>query len=133
VQPIRVLIADDHGEVLDDIREALQPEFVVVAAVRDGCALVLAANQLKPDIIVADISMPQMDGIEATRVIIQKDPASKVIALTIHNDLEMVSLAFGAGVQGYVLKMRASQELSQALHTVLQGQRYLSPSLRRPS
>jgi DNA-binding NarL/FixJ family response regulator len=128
--PIRVLLADDHEEVLDDIRDLLQPEFVVVAAVGDGPSLLLAAEKLKPDVIVTDISMPQMDGIAAAKVILQKDPTSRVILLTVHNDPALVNQGFAAGVRGYVLKLKASQELAQAIRRVLQGERYLSPSAK---
>jgi DNA-binding NarL/FixJ family response regulator len=116
--------------VLDDIRDLLQPEFVVVAAVGDGPSLLLAAEKLKPDVIVTDISMPQMDGIAAAKIILQKDPTSRVILLTVHNDLALVNQGFAAGVRGYVLKLKASQELAQAIRRVLQGERYLSPSAK---
>ena len=127
MEPIRVLLADDHQEVLSDIRDLLQPEFVIVAAVGDGSSLLLAAEQLKPDVIVTDISMPKMDGIKAAKIILQKNPASRVILLTVHNDPALIKLGFAAGVLGYVLKLKASEELAPAIRQVFQGQRYLSP------
>jgi DNA-binding NarL/FixJ family response regulator len=122
-----VLIADDHEDVLDDIRDLLEPEFDVVGTVGDGEALLSAAESLRPDVIVTDISMPRMNGIEAAREIIQRDPSSKIILMTVHKDPALVRQGFTAGVLGYVLKMKASHELSRAVYEVLQGNRYVSP------
>lgn len=127
---VRVLIADDCEEVREDIRHLLEPEFEVVGSVGDGCALVSAVESLKPDVIVADISMPAMTGIEASKQILQRDPSSKIILITVHNDAALVREGFSAGVMGYVLKMKAGHELSRAVHEVLQGDRYVSPLVK---
>jgi DNA-binding NarL/FixJ family response regulator len=124
---VRVLIADDHEDVLDDIRDLLEPEFEVVGAVADGEALLSAVEDLRPDVIVTDISMPRMSGIEAAREIMRRNPSSKIILLTVHKDPALARQGFTAGVLGYVLKMKASRELSRAVYEVFQGNRYVSP------
>lgn len=126
---IRVVLADDHLEVLEDIRDILQPEFLVVATVQDGHSLEMVVDELKPDVIVTDIMMPKLNGIDAARALIQKDPDSKVIMLSVHSDPAMVHLALDAGAKGYVLKVKASEELPQAIYKVLHGEEYLSPSI----
>ncbi len=124
---IRVLIADDHEEILDDICGLLEPEFDVVGAVGDGHALISAASAFQPDVIVTDISMPRLNGIEAARLIIQKNPASKIILMTVHNDSAMVEQGLSAGALGYVLKLTAEDELPQAIHSALKDKRFISP------
>jgi DNA-binding NarL/FixJ family response regulator len=124
VQQIRVLIADDHADVLDDIRDLLEPDFDVVGAVSDGQQLLKAAEALKPDVIVTDISMPGLNGIEASRRIIEKDPDSKIILLTMHNDPALIEQGFAAGALGYVLKVKANMDLAQAIYQALKGKRF---------
>ena len=121
----RILVADDHpvmraalGGILDELGE-------VVGMVTDGHALVEAARRLQPDLIVSDISMPRMDGLEATRAIQICAPQSKVIILTVHREALYVSIAFDAGARGYVLKQSALAELPQAVLRVLAGERYV--------
>ena len=121
----RILVADDHpvmraalGGILDELGE-------VVGVVTDGHALVEAARRLQPDLIVSDISMPRMDGLEATRAIQICAPQSKVIILTVHREALYVSIAFDAGARGYVLKQSALAELPQAVLRVLAGERYV--------
>ena len=126
---IRVLIADDHEEILDDICGLLEPEFDVVGAVGDGQALITAADTYQPDVIVTDISMPFMNGIEAARLIIQKNPTSKIILMTVHNDSTLVEQGFSAGALGYVLKLKAEDELSLAIHSALEDKRFISPQV----
>ncbi len=127
---IRVLIADDHEEVLDDLRDMLEPEFKVVGAVSNGRALLTAAETLKPDVIVTDISMPEMSGIEAARKIIEKDPDSRIVLLTMHNDRALVEQGCAAGALGYSLKVKANQELPLAIYQALDGKRYISPQVQ---
>ena len=121
----RILVADDHpvmraalGGILDELGE-------VVGMVTDGHALVEAARRLQPDLIISDISMPRMDGLEATRAIQICAPQSKVIILTVHREALYVSIAFDAGARGYVLKQSALAELPQAVLRVLAGERYV--------
>ena len=130
MRQIRVLIADDHEEVLDDLRDLLEPEFKVVGAVSNGLALLTAAETLKPDVIVTDISMPEMSGIEAARRIIEKDPDARIILLTMHNDRALVEQGFAAGVLGYSLKIKAKQELALAIYQALDGKRFISPHVQ---
>jgi DNA-binding NarL/FixJ family response regulator len=124
VQQIRVLIADDHADVLDDIRDLLEPDFDVVGAVGDGQQLLKAADALKPDVIVTDISMPELNGIEASRRIIEKYPDSKIILLTMHNDPALIEQGFAAGALGYVLKVKANMDLPQAIYRAIEGKRF---------
>jgi DNA-binding NarL/FixJ family response regulator len=124
VQQIRVLIADDHADVLDDIRDLLEPDFDVVGAVSDGQQLLQAAETLKPDVIVTDISMPELNGIEASRRIIEKYPDSKIVLLTMHNDPALIEQGFAAGVLGYVLKVKANMDLAQAIYRAVEGKRF---------
>lgn len=125
----RVLIADDHVLLLEGLRKLLEKDFELVGAVEDGRALVKAATEVKPDVIVMDISMPVLNGIEAARQIVRLNPDAKIIFLTMHADLTYVSESFRAGGSGYVLKRSAASELSQAIRSVLSGQRYVTPLL----
>jgi DNA-binding NarL/FixJ family response regulator len=115
--------------MLNDIRELLEPEFDVVDAVRDGQSLISAADTFQPDVIVTDISMPRMNGIEAARLIIQKNPASRIILLTVYNDSALLEQGFSAGALGYVLKLKADEELSLAIYRALDNHRFVSPEV----
>ncbi len=124
---LRILLADDHPLVLDGVAKILEEEFDVVGKVEDGRALIAAAKQLKPDVIVTDMTMPLLHGLEASRQLRQLIPASKVIFLTMHADVAYAKEAFEAGASGYLLKRSAASELIGAIHTVVQGQSYLTP------
>ena len=124
---IRILLADDHPMVLEGVAKILEDEFDVVGKVEDGRALVAAAQQLKPDVIVTDMTMPLMHGLEASRQLKQLVPASKIIFLTMHADVTYANEAFESGASGYLLKRSAASELIDAIHTVLRGQTYLTP------
>jgi DNA-binding NarL/FixJ family response regulator len=130
VSKIRIVVADDHEEMLSLVKEVLQPEFEVVAAVRDGRDLLHAVKNFKPDVIIADITMPEMSGIEATRKIVEEDLEARIILLTMHNDRTMVEEGLSAGAKGYVLKLSASQELVQAVYEIIQGRFYISPLVK---
>ncbi len=124
---IRILLADDHPLVLDGVAKILEDEFDVVGKVEDGRALVSAAQQLNPDVIVTDMTMPLLHGLEACRQLRQLAIASKVIFLTMHADVAYAKEAFEAGASGYLLKRSAASELVDAIHTVIRGQAYLTP------
>jgi DNA-binding NarL/FixJ family response regulator len=110
---IRVLVADDHTLLLDGIRLILEPEFDLVGSVEDGQALLTAAQQLKPDVILLDISMPKLNGIDAARQLRKLHPSAKIIFVTMHSDADYVSEAFRAGACGYILKRSAATEVLQ--------------------
>jgi DNA-binding NarL/FixJ family response regulator len=126
-----VLLADDHQIVLDGLQRILEPEFSIVGAVGDGRALIQAAQRLKPDVIVVDISMPLLNGIDATRKIRQRDPDARIIVLTMHPDLPYATEAFEAGAMGYVIKTSAGDELVTAIEAVMLGHNYVTPSIAK--
>jgi DNA-binding NarL/FixJ family response regulator len=123
----RVLLADDHQIVIEGLKSLLGGEFEVVGSVEDGRALVDQAAALHPDLIVADISMPRLNGIEAARQIKKTDKKIKIVFLTMHLDATYAANAFEAGASGFVLKHSAPSELSTALHQAMKGQTYVSP------
>ena len=126
----RILLADDHPEVLDALQALLDELGEVVGRVTDGQALVEAAQLLEPDLIFSDISMPRLNGFDATRALQTCAPKSKVIILTVHREPTYVSLAFDAGARGYLLKRSAVTELPQAVLHVLAGDRYIGHGVR---
>jgi len=124
-----ILLADDHRIITEGLRNLIEPEFRLVGIVEDGRALVETAKQLKPDVIVADISMPLLNGIEAVRQIKQLHEHIKVVFLTMHPDMTYAVSAFEAGASGYVLKHSAPSELNAAIREALKGKRYITPLL----
>jgi DNA-binding NarL/FixJ family response regulator len=123
----RVLLADDHALVVEGLRHLLEREVDLVGTVGDGRALLAAATQLKPDVILLDISMPGLNGIDAARQLTQLVPESKLIFVTMHGDPTYVGEAFRAGAVGYLVKRCAARELVQAIRTVLAGRPYITP------
>ena len=123
------MIADDHAVVIEGIRHILEPAFDVVGSVEDGRALVAAAKRLKPDVVVVDVSMPLLNGIDAVRQIRKTNPRVKTLFLTMHADVSYATEAFDAGASGYVLKQSVAAELVTAIREVLDGREYLSPQL----
>ena len=123
----RVLLADDHRIVIEGLKKLLEPEYDVVGTVEDGRALIAAAGELQPDVVVADISMPHLNGIEAVRQIREKNPQVKVVMLTMHHDVQYAVRAFEAGASGFVLKVSASNELITAIGEALKGKTYVTP------
>lgn len=127
----RILLADDHSDLLKALCGLVGELGEVVGAVSDGQSLVQAAQWLKPDIIITDISMPGMNGIEATRALQAHVPQSRVIVLTSYREPAYATMAFNAGAYGYILKKTALYaELSQALLHVLAGDRYIGLGVR---
>jgi DNA-binding NarL/FixJ family response regulator len=126
---IRILLADDHQIFLEGLKGLLDPEFDLVGIVNDGRALVKAAEKLHPDVIVADISMPLLNGIEAVRQIKKSDHGIKVIFLTMHMDVSFVALAFKVGASGYIIKHSAASELITAINEVMKGKSYVTPEI----
>ena len=127
----RVLLADDHPMVLDGLRKLLEPDFEVVAAVRDGRELLKAAERLRPDLVITDISMPLVDGLEATRRLQVAMPGTRVLILSVHADPSWVREAFEAGACGYLTKISAREEIRTAVREVLKGLFYVSPVVTR--
>ena len=128
---IRVLIADDHKIMLAGLRSLLekQDDFEVVAEASNGRKAVQLAREKEPDVVVMDVSMPDLNGIEATTQISESLPATRVIALSMHSDKRFVTGMLRAGAAGYLLKDCASQELATAIHRVAEGKKYLSPEI----
>jgi DNA-binding NarL/FixJ family response regulator len=125
----RLLLADDHRLVLDGLQRLLEPEFDVVGAVEDGRSLVSVARQLHPDVVLLDVSMPLLNGIDAAHRLRKNCPDSKIIFVTMHDVRAYVKAAFLAGGSGYVLKRSAFRELITAIHEVLDGGTYISPEI----
>jgi DNA-binding NarL/FixJ family response regulator len=126
-----VLMADDHSLILAGLRKLVEGECEVVGTVEDGRALVEAAQTLRPDLILLDISMPLLNGLEAARQLRTLVPDSKLIFLTMHASPTYATEAFQAGASGYLLKRSAASELSQAIKFVLQGQHYVTPLITK--
>ena len=122
----RVILADDHILMLDALRNLLEPEFEVVGTFADGRALVEAAPQLKPDVIVLDIGMPLMNGLSAGQRLKRLMPAAKLIYLTMNQDQDMAAEAFRLGANGYLLKHSAASELIHAIRQVVRGGSYVT-------
>ena len=129
---IRVLLAEDHAIVREGLRSLLekQPDMEVVCEAEDGRIAVERARALLPDIVVMDITMPNLNGVEATRKIINEFPQIKVIALSIHSNRRFVANMLGAGATGYVLKEGLLDELIKAIRAVTAGQSYLSSKIK---
>lgn len=127
----RVIMADDHALILAGMRKLLEEECEIVGMVEDGRALIEAAQKLRPDLILMDIAMPLLNGLEAARQLSKLVPESKLIFLTMHASPTYAAEAFQAGASGYLLKRSAASELSQAIQSVLHGQHYLTPLITK--
>ena len=128
---IRILLADDHQLFRDGLRALLAKEadLDVVAEAEDGRAAVQQAQELKPDIVVMDVSMPDLNGMEATRQVVRRAPRTKVLALSMHSDRRFIEGMLKAGAHGYLLKDCANEEFIRAIRTVASDQTYLSPAV----
>jgi DNA-binding NarL/FixJ family response regulator len=130
MKPWRVLLADDHDIVIEGLRRVLShPDIEIVGAVHDGRALLRAAKEIHPDIIVTDITMPLLNGIDAARQIRQSNPDVKIIFLTMHPDVSFATEALAAGGSGYVLKNSAGDELITAIRAAAAGRTYVTKSI----
>ena len=127
----RVILADDHRIVIEGLRSILEPHFDLVGTVTDGRALVAATEELKPDVVVVDISMPLLNGLEAVRQIARLRPQTRVVFLTMHADATYAARAMEAGASGYVLKHSALSDLVRAIREALAGRTYVAPEVAR--
>jgi DNA-binding NarL/FixJ family response regulator len=123
----RVLLADDHQMLVDALRSVLEPQCEVVGTVTDGRLLLEAADKLRPDIIVLDIAMPQLNGLDAGRKLKRDMPKVKLVFMTMNEDPYLVGEAFRAGASAFLLKQAAGLELNEAIEQVLKGGSYVTP------
>ncbi|MBI4319033.1 MAG: response regulator transcription factor [Chloroflexi bacterium] len=130
---IRVMLADDHTLLREGIRVLLeaQPDIEVVAEAADGRQAVAKAHELKPDVVLMDIGMPAMNGLEATKQIKRNDPDVQVVVLTMHDNEEYIFQILNAGAAGYVLKRAAATELVSAIRAVHEGESFLHPAVAK--
>ena len=122
----RLLLADDHAKTRELLCDLLEPDFDVVAQVQDGLALVRVAEQLSPDVIVTDISMPGLDGIAAAAAILGRNPKARIVFVTVNSDVSLVKCGLATGALGYVLKLAAGDDLVPAVRAALRGERHIS-------
>ena len=130
-ETIRILLADDHEVMRDGLKSLIdrQPDMEVVAAVGTGRSAVRLAKEMRPDVVVMDIGMPDLNGIDATRQITGKLKTVRVLCLSMHKEQSMVGSMLRAGAAGYIVKNCAGRELVQAIHTVADGDTYISPMI----
>lgn len=126
---VRVLLADDHRMLAEGLKSLLVSEFDLVGAVEDGRAMIEATKTLKPDVVVADITMPVLNGIEALEEIRKFDAVVRVVFLTMHRDIAYANRAIKAGAMGFVLKHSAPEELVLAVRAAAQGRMFITPDL----
>jgi DNA-binding NarL/FixJ family response regulator len=129
VKRARILLADDHPHLLEKVTQLLQPEYEILGAVSDGQALVYAAEKLKPDVLVIDVTMPILDGIEAAKKLKAQGCESKIVFLTVHSDPDYLRACLAAGGLGYVAKSRMSSDLTLAVDRALAERIFISPTM----
>lgn len=127
----KILLVDDHKILRDGIRSLVKEydDIEVVGEAADGRAAIRLVKEFSPDVVVMDISMPELNGIDATRKILADHPGVKIIALSMHYDKQFVSEIFKAGVSGYLIKDSAFDELEHAIHLVMEGKTYINPQI----
>jgi DNA-binding NarL/FixJ family response regulator len=133
----RVLLAEDHPRVAEELRRLLEREFEVIAVVDDGDELLRVAADTHPDVVVSDVAMPGRDGIAATLALVGGRPEARVVLVTVHDDPELAERGYAAGALAYVLKLAATRDLVPAVRAALRGERYvpahgLRPGLENP-
>lgn len=130
---IQILLADDHGVIRAGLRALLEgfPDMTVVGEASDGAEAIAKAFELKPDIILMDLSMPNIGGIEATRQLLQREPGMRVLILTVHEDESLLKEVIRAGAAGYVVKRAAQEDLIHAIRVVARGDLYVHPTMTR--
>jgi DNA-binding NarL/FixJ family response regulator len=131
MERIRVLLADDHRMICAGLAKLLEPHYDVVGCVGDGVALLKAAVLLKPDVVVVDIGMPLLNGLDAARELKKKTPRIKLIFVTMNSDSHIAAEAFQAGAVAYLLKTSPPAELLQAVHDAVRGVSYVTPQISR--
>jgi len=130
--PLRVLLADDHQLVCESLKALLEREgFEVVGTARDGQEAATLAQELHPDVVILDLAMPVLNGIDAARAILQESPSTNTVVLTMHSQSQYILEALRVGVRGYVLKSQAAADLAQAIREVARGMTYVSPAISR--
>ena len=128
---VRILLADDHTLFCNLLRDLLEPEYEVVGSVSDGRELLKAADSLRPDVVLVDIGMPSLNGLDAGRRLKQANPSVKLIYLTMNNNIEYAREALQAGASAFILKNSKSSELLHAIRDALKGVSYVAPEIRR--
>ena len=127
---LRVLVAEDHAAVRSSVVRLLSKNYDVIGAVNDGRELLDAVNTMEPDVLVVDLSLPVITGIEAASVLKRMKCSSKIVFLTVHNDPDFVRAAHDAGALGYVLKQQMTSDLPEAIDKAFAGEQFTSPSVR---
>jgi DNA-binding NarL/FixJ family response regulator len=132
VRPIRIVLADDNPEVLETLLDLLQPLYEVAGALPDGTSLLDQVSALQPDIIILDISLPDMTGFDVVRQLKKDNDGAKIIFLTVHENVDFVRAAFDLDAAGYVFKSRISADLIEAINITSNGGRFSSAELSLP-
>lgn len=127
----RVVLVDDDAELLDAVRRLLESHFDIVGTAQDSQSALAAAKDLEPDLLVMDITMPSVGGIETARRLLQQNSSARIVFLTMHQDPALLEQALSTGALGYVLKVEARTELVTALNEVLAGRTFVSSAMRR--
>jgi DNA-binding NarL/FixJ family response regulator len=125
----RILLADDHPDVIDKVIQLLEPSYEIVGAIGDGQSLIYAAKKLKPDVLVIDITMPVLDGIEAAKILTAEGCESGIVFLTVHADPDYLRACLATGGLGYVVKARMSSDLPRAIEHALAERIFISPTM----
>jgi DNA-binding NarL/FixJ family response regulator len=127
---LRVLVAEDHAAVRSSVVRLLSKNYDVIGTVNDGRALLDAVHTMEPDVLIVDLSLPVITGIEAASILQKTKCASKIVFLTVHNDPDFVRAAHDAGALGYVLKQQMTTDLPEAIDKAYAGEKFTSPSVR---